>query len=88
MSFPEGIEFVVSDQVPPEMGLRRLNQKTFEIHPQLYGKLLQLFEDKEKLARAIATLGKAFRLFSQAMGQLGELFDELNRGEMGEDKED
>jgi hypothetical protein len=36
---PAGFEFVVSDCVPSEVGLRQLNDRTFEAHPDTYAAL-------------------------------------------------
>lgn len=78
MNLPKGIEFVISEAVPREQGLRRLTDRTFECHPDAYQALLSLFGNLERLAAAFSALG-ALAEAVWAFGRLAEALDRLKK---------
>jgi hypothetical protein len=76
MNLPPGYEFIVTDAVPREQGLRRLNDRVIEIHPHTYEALVRLLGGLDQLARLLGAMGAlggvalALGRFAEAMKQL------------------
>lgn len=71
MALPQGFEFVVNDQVPRTPGLRWLNAKTVEVHPELYAKLEAIFKDPEQLRQLLGVLSIGLEAFGKMMERAG-----------------
>ena len=65
---PAGFEFVVSDRVPRQLGVRRLSRRTFEVHPDL----LAVLEHWPQFCQAVLVLGAACAAFSRSVARLAE----------------
>jgi hypothetical protein len=78
MRLPPGFEFIITDAVPREQGLRPLNDRTFEIHPDCYEKLVRLLGGLDQLAGLLAALG-ALGGVALALGRFAEAVDRLKQ---------
>ena len=72
MPLADGFEFIVSDQVPQNLGVRKLNARTFEVHPQTYAILARLLDGHEEFRRTFARIGKTFKEVGLALAALAE----------------
>src|SRR5947209_1410503 len=78
MPLPDGFEFVVREAVPLPPGIRQVDARTFEVHPDAYAALVAVFDRPAEMCRVLAGMLESYGALDRALQKLDETFGQAS----------